>query len=140
MGSLNFAMTSSLLGIMCFGGLLVKKGELTGGELAFHGIHDVAWVGRCIACQHSQQKLSRLSQHRGTCFVFLAGCGSNTDARQRAAIHAVPSRTDTKILRGDIVFDGVTFSYSSTGANDEARSAGRLEALGTQMVQSSTLH
>ena len=44
MGSLNFAMTSSLLGIMCFGGLMVKKGELSGGKLtAFMGY--TMWLG-----------------------------------------------------------------------------------------------
>ena len=38
MGSLNFTLQSSLLCVLCFGGLLVKRGELTGGKLtAFIG-------------------------------------------------------------------------------------------------------
>jgi subfamily B ATP-binding cassette protein MsbA len=129
MGSLNFAMTSSLLGIMCFGGLMVKKGELTGGKLtAFMGY--TMWLGLGAASLASirAKTIKTVAASRNVFRVLDAAdaadnkkdstrSGSGSGSSGSKTTDSISSKRgeqfDASTLRGNIVFEDVRFAYAN---------------------------
>lgn len=117
MGSLNFAMTSSLLGIMCFGGLMVKRGEMTGGKLtSFMGYTMWLGLGAASLANIRAKTIETVAASRNVFRVLDSAMPSAEIVADQAEGGAGPSdgkaeEIPLSSLKGDIVFTGVRFRY-----------------------------
>ena len=137
MGTLNFTLQSSLLCVLCFGGLLVKRGELTGGKLtAFMGYTMWLGLGSSSLASIRAKTVSTVAASEN---IFRILDAAERDQRQRAAANdGASDRDGTKAvdeqplhlrakhhravvaLHGDIVFEGVHFAYGQGGEEPAA--------------------
>lgn len=138
MGTLNMAVTSSMLGVLCFGGLLVKRGELTGGKLtAFMSYTILLGMGSSLLASTKQKTISAVAAAENV-FTILDQAQA-TQATQAmhgdAATAAVERELNTTevteaisndVLSGDIVFDNVHFGYKNAGVGEAAKRASKV--------------
>ena len=148
MGALNMAFTSSMLGVLCFGGWLVKRGELTGGKLtAFMSYTLMLGAGSSMLAGIRQKTVSAVAAADNV-FCLLDNKNSNnnnndddddnddnvdnvnkvnSDGTQNTTTNTTTATTQTTekeysniFHSGDIIFHNVSFKYPySIGENGE---------------------
>ena len=141
MGALNMSATTSMLSVLCFGGWLVKRGEMTGGKLtAFMSYTLMLGAGSSMLAGIREKTVSAVATAENV-FTVLDQRDANDDASAAAALAAAAaastaaastvaasidndttddgSTLSAATFRGDIVFDGVTFCYPNSAMCDD---------------------
>ena len=146
MGALNMSATTSMLSVLCFGGWLVKRGEMTGGKLtAFMSYTIMLGAGSSMLAGIREKTVSavataenvftvldqRDANDASTAAALAAAAAASTAAASTAAASTAAASTDNDTaddagstlsaatFRGDIVFDGVTFCYPNSAMCDD---------------------
>ena len=113
MGMTNMVGTSSILGVLCFGGWLVKKGELTGGKLtAFMSYTLMLGMGSALLMGIRNKTIAAVAAAENV-FTLLDRIDSNKNEEEEEGKEKidVTKSVPAKVFHGDIVFHNVGFTY-----------------------------
>ena len=114
MGMTNMVGTSSILGVLCFGGWLVKKGELTGGKLtAFMSYTLMLGMGSALLMGIRNKTIAAVAAAENV-FTLLDRIDSNKNEEEEEEGKEkidVTKSVPAKVFHGDIVFHNVGFTY-----------------------------
>jgi ABC-type multidrug transport system fused ATPase/permease subunit len=125
MGALNMSVTSSLLGVLCFGGVLVKRGELTGGKLtAFMSYTMMMGMGSSMLAGIKVKTVSAVAAAENVFRIL-----DQTDRGGGGEDEVDGESNDegcSAVFTGDILFDRVHFGYANCGVGSDGQRASKV--------------